>query len=158
MLQKRIDKGSIPWGLAILGEDVVKGSAVCVKIDSGVLKAYYPATQAEADAVKGFATYRFEKSEGADKDYEIMKAGTRVVIYTLVKDNMWGTTQFSGTVAVGDELVVGYETNDKGKLRRKTTTAQTGEVATGRASQFTVFAKNDAGTVYTDAMIDVEVL
>lgn len=158
MLQKRVDLGSIPYGLAVAGEDLVKGSAVVVKVESGVLKAYCPTTQAEADSVKGFVTYRMEHEEGADKDYETLKAGSRVVIYTLVKNNMWGTTQFSGTLSVGDALVVGYGSGDKGKLRVKTTTPTTGEVTTGRTTQFTLFAKSDAGYGYTDAMIDVEVV
>lgn len=154
MLQRRIDLGSIPYGLAVAGEDIVKGSAVVTKFDNGVLKAFYPTTQAEADAVKGFATYRIEDVIGNDKDYDVIKAGQRLVIYTLVKDNMWATTQFVAPVNQGDELVVGFDADDKGKLRTKTA----GELSANRASQFKVYNVSNAGEGYTDAMIDVEVL
>lgn len=154
MLQKRIDTGSIPYGLAIAGEDMKKGSAVVTKIVSGVLKALRPTTEAEANAVKGFVTYRVEDVSGACTTHDTIKSGQRCVIYTLVKNNMWGTTEFAGTPAAGNELVVGYDTEDKGKLRAKTTE----EIAASRASQFKVYAAQDAGAGYTEAMIDVEVL
>ncbi|MGE6227625.1 hypothetical protein [Paenibacillus chitinolyticus] len=153
MLQKRIDLGSQPFGLAIAGEDIVKGSAVIVKNDKGVLKAFYPATASEADGVKGFATYRIETQEGSDKEHDLIKKGTRLVVYTLVKDNMWATTQFVGTPAQDAKLVVGYEAADKGKLREK---KATGEDA--RPALFTVYEVNSAGSGYTDSMIEVFVL
>ena len=150
MLQKRIDLGSIPFGLAVAGEDIVKGSAVVVKVDNGVLKAFYPSTADEADSVKGLATFRIEAAEGADKDHDVIKAGKPVVIYTLVKDNMWATTQFVGTPAKGDELVVGFEAADKGKLRVKKATGEE-----GRKSQFVVYEVAAAGAGYSDPMVEV---
>jgi len=157
MLQKRIDLGSQPYGLAIAGEDIVKGSAVIVKLDSGVWTAFLPTTQAEADAVKGFATYRMEDEFGADTAHDTILEGSRLVIYTLVKDNMWATTQFDGTLVAGDELVVDYSSDHKGSLRKLTTTATTGEVATGRAVQFVVYSAQSAGAGYTSGMVNVTV-
>lgn len=121
MLQKRIDFGAIPYGLAIAGEDLIKGSAVFVRLDSGVLKAYNPTTEAEANTVKGFVTYRIEEAGKGDKSFDTLKAGSRVVIYTLSKNDQWATTQFVGNPAAGAELVVGFGASDKGKLRAKTT-------------------------------------
>lgn len=150
MLHKRIDLGSQPFGLARAGEDIVKGSAVVVKTVGGVLKAFLPTTEAEATAVKGFATYRIEDAYGSDKDKDVIKSGGWVVIYTLVKDNMWSTSRFVGTPAADTDLVVDF-TTDKGKLR-----ALTGaEVTASRKAQFSTYAVNAAGAGYTDAMIDV---
>lgn len=151
MLQKRIDLGSQPFGLAIAGEDIVKGSAVVLKTEEGVLKAYAPVTAEEADAVMGFATFRIEEVGGNDKDFDVIKAGKRLVIYTLNKNNMWATTQFvdHANVVAGAGLVVGFGA-DKGKLRLPVATTED-----SRPRLFEVYAKNGAGAGYTDAMLDV---
>lgn len=151
MLQKRIDFTSIPYGFAIAGEDLTKGDAVIIKIEAGVEKAYRPTTQAEADAVLGFVTFRIEEQGKADKDFDVLKAGSRVVIYTLVKNNMWATTQFIGALVKGDQLVVDFTPTDKGKLRKITA----GEITATRKVQFELFDKQDAGSGYTDAMAEV---
>lgn len=149
MLQKRIDTGSIPYGLATFQEDVVKGMAVCTKFVDGQEVAYLPSTQEEADAVCGFATYRIEFEDKSDVDYEVLKAGKKYTIYTLVKNNVWGTTEFVGDVKVGDKLVVDYQDN-KGKL--------VPVADSGRTPQFEVVRVQPAGTIFTKAMIDVRVL
>lgn len=150
MLQKRIDLGSQPFGLAIAGEDIVKGSAVIVKTVNGELHALLPKTEEEAKSVKGFATFRIETIEGGDKDHDVIKKGKRLVIYTLVKDNMWATTEFVGTVAQDQELTVGFSAGvDAGKLR-----AITGS----EVAQFRVYDTSNAGEGYTDAMVDVFVV
>lgn len=154
MLQKRIDLGSIPFGLARAGEDIVKGSAVVVRLVGGELKAFYPTTEAEANAVKGFATFRIETNDKSDKDHDVVKAGGWVVIYTLVKNNQWATTQMDGTVAKGDNLVVGFGANDKGKLRR----LSAAEVTANRKAQFNAYDVTTAGAGYTDAMVEADVL
>jgi hypothetical protein len=157
MLQKRIDLGSQPFGLAIAGEDIVKGSAVVVKVVDGELKAFLPTTEAEANAVKGFATFRIEEEGKADKDFDVIKAGKRLVIYTLVKDNMWATTEFTGTLSADDNLVVGYDATtakDAGILRA----LSEAEVTAKRVPQFKVFASNEAGNCYSEAMVEVFVL
>lgn len=152
MLQKRIDLGSQPFGLAIAGEDLVKGTAVVLKNEGGQMKAYAPATQGEADAVVGFVTFRIEEAGGADKDFDVIKAGKRLVVYTLVKNNMWGTTQFVDheNVKAGAGLVVDFSAENKGKLRLPTPTTED-----ARPRLFEVYAKNVAGAGYTDAMVDV---
>lgn len=152
MLHKRIDLGSIPWGLAIAGENIVKGSAVVIKLEDGEHKAYLPTTADEADAVKGFATFRIETVEGADKDHDVIKAGQRFTIYTLVKSNMWATSEFVGELVAGDELVVAHTGDDKGKLRKVTSPADD-----DRETLFTVFDVAGAGEGYTDPMIEVVV-
>lgn len=157
MLHKRIDNGSIPFGLAIAGEDLVKGSAVVVKrTGNGAngLEAFYPTTQAEADSVKGFATFRIESIEGNDKDFDVIKKGSWVVIYTLVKDNMWGTTQFVSGVVAGDNVAVGFGDTDKGKIRKLTA----GEVTASRKALAQVDYVYSAGEGYTDPMVDVTIL
>lgn len=154
MLQKRIDLGSQPYGLAIAGEDIVKGSAVFVKVVAGELKAFYPTTEAEANDVKGFATRRVETAFGSDKEHDVIKAGQRFTIQTLVKDNIWATSQFVGTPAKETGLVVGFtDATDKGKLRARTA----GEVTASRPVKFTVFELGTAGSGYTDALVEVNV-
>lgn len=158
MLFKRIDTNSIPFGLAIAGEDIKKGSAVVVKNTgkgANGLEAFLPASQAEADAVKGFATFRIEEEGLGDKAFEIIKKDSWVVIYTIPRDTMWGTTEVVGTVVAGDKLGVGYtDATDKGKLRALTA----GEVTASRKPQFEVFDKTSAGDSYTDAVVNVTVL
>jgi GH43 family beta-xylosidase len=147
MLNKRINLGSIPIGLYEAGEAIPKGSAV-VKRDG---KIYLPTTQAEADAALGFATLIIEVPEGGDyADHNVIPAGKKVVVYTLVKNNRWGTTEFSGTINAGDGLVIGYEAGDYGKLRVRTA----GEVSGSRVVMFECVEKYNAGSV---PMIDVDV-
>lgn len=150
MLEKRIDIGSFAFGLADAGEDLTKGDAVVVRADG---KAYRPTTQAEADSVKGFAYLVPDQWEGPIKDYETIVTGKKVMIYTLVRNNRWATTQFIGTPAIATDLVVGFVTNtDSGKLRALTAD----EITASRAPQFRVtrakYAKGDFN------MIDVDVL
>lgn len=113
MLNKRIDLGSIPLGLYEAGENLTRGEAV-VRGEGG--KIYRPATVGEADAVLGFVDLVTDTPEGADVEHDAIPAGKKVIVRTLVKNNMWGTTEYAGTVAAGDGLVVGYETA-AGKLR-----------------------------------------
>lgn len=118
MLVKRIDKNSIPVGLYDAGEDLVKGRAVVVK--NG--KVMYPTTAEEAGAPLGFATLRIDTDGGGDiADHDIVPKGKKVVVYTLQKNNMWGTTEFDGELEVGDGLVVSYASDGTaGKLVKAT--------------------------------------
>lgn len=156
MLLKRIDLGSQPFGLAIAGEDIVKGSAVVVRNVGGVLKAFLPTTEAEANSVIGFATFRIENVELNDKDYDVIKSGKRLVIYTLVKDNMWATTRFVGTPADDADLVVDFSAGDKGKLRIPTAA----EVTANRKTQFRAYRTESGvaglhGHGYEEKLINV---
>lgn len=150
MLQRRIDIASIPHGLAVLEEDVVKGMAVCTKFVDGREVAFLPTNEEEAGSVLGFATYRIEHQDKSDVDYDTLKAGKKCTIYTLVKNNVWGTTEFEGDLAVGDELVVSFDAETKGKL--------VAVGASGRTPQFEVVRVQAAGTIFTSPMIDVRVL
>lgn len=115
MLVKRIDLGSIPNGLYVAGEDIEKGRAVVLK--NG--KLYKPTTKEEAGRVMGLATLAIDTKEGGDvADHNVIKAGTRPVVYTLVSGNMWGTTEFVDGINVGDDLAVSYTGADAGKLMK----------------------------------------
>lgn len=141
MLVKRIDKNSIPVGLYEAGEDIVKGRAVCLK--NG--KVMLPSSAEDVANLLGFATYRIEDVAGGDiADHDLIPAGKKVVVYTLAKDNMWGTTEFVGDLVAGDKLTVNFSTN-KGKLVKVTT----------EEPLFEVFEVGHAGSY---PMIDIIVL
>ena len=113
MLVKRIDLGSIPMGLYDAGEELIKGRAVVLKEG----KLFHPSTVKEANAVLGFCTHRIEVKSGGDiADHDTIPMGKKAVVYTLVKNNMWGTTEFVGSPEAGDELSVAFAGTDKGKL------------------------------------------
>lgn len=144
MLVKRIDKGSIPVGLYEAGEDLVKGRAVVLK--NG--KLYHPSTKSEAEAVMGFCTLRIESIEGGDiADHNVIKAGKKAVVYTLVKMNMWGTTEFVGTPVAGDNLSVAYAGTDKGKLIKSGATAGVDDASPA-------FTADEVGAAGSYALLD----
>ena len=112
MLQKRIDSGSIPFGLYKTKDEMVKGRLVKFNQKDQLLE--YATSDAEANA---FVTLRIEDNAGGDiADHDKIKKEVRAVAYTLVKDNIWGTTEVEGidTVKVGDKLTCGAE----GKLKK----------------------------------------
>lgn len=117
MLLKRIDLGSIPVGFYKAGEDIVKGRAVVVRDN----EVYHCATADEAKNPLGFATLVIDTKEGGDiADHDVIKKGKPVVVYTIVKNNMWGTTEFVGDLKVGDKLAVDYSEGNEGKLIKAT--------------------------------------
>ena len=101
MLQKRIDLGSIPFGLYKAKDDLVKGRLVKFNHE----KAEVEYATSDDDAV-GFATLYIDTPEGATKDHDTIKKGARTVVYTLVKNNVWATTEVDGidTLKAGDKL------------------------------------------------------
>lgn len=112
MLQKRIDLGSIPFGLYKTKDEMVKGRLVKFNQKDGLLE--YATSDAEANA---FVTLRIEDNTGGDiADHDKIKKEVRAVAYTLVKDNVWGTTEVEGidAVKVGDKLTCGAD----GKLKK----------------------------------------
>lgn len=112
MLQKRIDLGSIPFGLYKTKDEMVKGRLVKFNQKDELLE--YATSDAEANA---FITLRIEDNAGGDiADHDKIKKDVRAVAYTLVKDNIWGTTEVEGieTVKVGDKLTCGTD----GKLKK----------------------------------------
>ena len=112
MLQKRIDLGSIPFGLYKTKDEMVKGRLVKFNQKDGLLE--YATSDAEANA---FVTLRIEDNAGGDiADHDKIKKDVRAVAYTLVKDNIWGTTEVESieTVKVGDKLTCGTD----GKLKK----------------------------------------
>lgn len=112
MLQKRIDLGSIPFGLYKTKDEMVKGRLVKFNQKDGLLE--YATSDEDANA---FVTLRIEDNTGGDiADHDKIKKDVRAVAYTLVKDNVWGTTEVEGieTVKVGDKLTCGTD----GKLKK----------------------------------------
>lgn len=124
MLVKRIDLGSIPVGLYVAGEDLIKGTAVVLK--NG--KLYNPTTKAEAESVMGFVTLRIDTNAGGDvADHDVIKADKKCTVYSLVKANMWGTTALVSGIAEGDDVSVSYKAGEKGKLVKSGSTAGTND-------------------------------
>ena len=112
MLQKRIDLGSIPFGLYKTKDEMVKGRLVKFNQKDELLE--YATKDDEANA---FVTLRIETNAGGDiADHDKIAKGVRAVAYTLVKDNIWSTTEVDGIDAlkVGDKLTCGAE----GKLAK----------------------------------------
>lgn len=142
MLVKRIDSGSIPVGLYEAGEDLVKGRAVVLK--NG--KVFLPSSADDLKNLMGFVTLVIDEAGGGDiANHDTIKDGKKCVVYSLIKNNIWGTTEFSGTLKNGDMLTVDYTTN-KGKLVKV--------IGEGTAL-FQVFEMGVAGSY---AMADVLVL
>jgi len=112
MLQKRIDLGSIPFGLYKTKDEMVKGRLVKFNQKDETLE--YATSDTDANA---FVTLRIETNAGGDiADHDKIAKGKKAVAYTLVKDNIWGTTEVEGidTVKVGDKLTCGAD----GKLKK----------------------------------------
>lgn len=112
MLQKRIDLGSIPFGLYKTKDEMIKGRLVKFNQKDETLE--YATSDADANA---FVTLRIETNAGGDiADHDKIAKGKKAVAYTLVKDNIWGTTEVEGidTVKVGDKLTCGAD----GKLKK----------------------------------------
>lgn len=146
MLQKRIDNGSIPYGTAIAGEAIVKGSLVKITLVDGVETAWLADATEFAD-VLGFAYKVVTTDEGTIKSNDTIALGERLVVYTLVKNNVWATTQFvadAGLVAGALATIA-----DDGKIKIK---------ATEDTARFVVFQLQAAGEAYNDAMLNVRVL
>ena len=95
MLQKRIDLGSIPFGLYKTKDEMVKGRLVKFNQKDELLE--YATKDDEANA---FITLRIETNAGGDiADHDKIAKGVRAVAYTLVKDNIWSTTNFPSPFA-----------------------------------------------------------
>lgn len=152
MLQKRRDLGSIPDGLAFTATELVKGTAVVKKYNS--TKNRYelakPSTADEAANIYGFVTLRIDDVYYTDKYYDKIPADVRAVVYTLVANNEWATTEFVGSdLVVGDKLVAEYTGDDAGKLKK---------AAAGDIALFEVVGMTPAMGGYEDAMIEVRII
>lgn len=151
MLQKRRMIASIPDGLCKTTSTIKKGSAVVRKLDSTTGEYVYalPASAEEAKDIYGFITLRIDEDTHKDSYYDTIDSGTRAVVYTLVPNESWGTTEFSGTLAVGDKVMASGVTATAGKLVK---------VGDNDTAQFEVIATYPAMGGYEEAMIDVRVL
>lgn len=117
MLQKHRDLGSMPDGLMKTKVEMTKGMAVARKLNAET-KQYEICLPAEGDVIYGFVDARIDEKIYRFSEYDVIPAGKRAVVYTLVKDNEWRTDQFEGELAIGDLCAVG--TN--GKLVKTTET------------------------------------
>lgn len=145
MLQKRINKNSIPYGLAVAGVELTKGALVELTYVAGVATAILPSSVA-AGKVYGFAFNTVRDDEGTYKTKDKIPAGARLVIYSLEQHDEWATSEYvAGTIAVGD----------------KVTFATTGKIVGIAASEPALFVVTDieaAGSAYEDALLNVRVL
>lgn len=148
MLQKRRDLGSIPDGLGVTAAEMNKGTAVIRKFVGGVLTFAKPSSAAEAKDIYGFITLRIDDDLHTDKYHDVIPAGVKAVVYTLVANNEWATTEYTGTLAVGDKCVVEYSGANAGKLKK----------ATSETPLFEVVAVSPAMAGYNDPMVTVRVL
>ena len=147
MLQKRRDLGSIPDGLGVTATAIRKGTAVTRKFVNGVYTFAKPT--AKEDEIYGFITLRIDDNEHKDSYYDVIPAGKKVVVYTLVKNNEWATTEFDGTLAIGDKCIVSVASGKQGKLVKA-------EVSD--TPLFEVIGVSNAMAGYEEAMVTVKVL
>lgn len=149
MLQKRRDLGSMPDGLGVTADAITKGRAVVRKFAEGVYTYAVPSTADEAKDIYGFVTLRIDDDLYTDKYFDIIPKGVKAVVYTLVKNNEWATSEFVGTLAKGDKCVVEYSGKDAGKLKK----------ASGADTPlFEVMSVSAAMAGYEDALVTVKVL
>lgn len=141
-LQKHRDLGSMPDGLMKTKVELTKGMAVTRRLNNGVYEIDLPAT---GDAIYGFVDARIDEKVYRFSAYDVIPAGTRAVVYTLVKDNEWRTDQFEGQLTVGDLCAVG--TN--GKLVKTTN---------NDAAVFEIVGVQAAMAGYENAMVVAKVL
>lgn len=145
MLQKRINKGSIPYGGAVAGVDLVKGTLVQLTFVDGVETAAKPASVA-AGVVDGFAFLTVRDDEGTYQTNDTIKTGTRMVVHTLAKGDEWATTEFVATsLTVGGKATF----NTDGKICA---------IATSEPALFEVLEIESAANYYADKLITVRVL
>ena len=144
MLQKRRDLGSMPDGLMKTKVEVVKGMAVARKLNAET-KQYEICLPAAGDTIYGFVDLRIDEKIYRFSEYDVIPAGKRAVVYTLVKDNEWATDQFVGELVVGDLAKVGTD----GKLA-KTTNAE--------EAVFEIVGTQAAMAGYENAMVVAKVL
>lgn len=144
MLQKHRDLGSMPDGLMKTKVEMTKGMAVARKLNAET-KQYEICLPEAGDTIYGFVDARIDEKIYRFSEYDVIPAGKRAVVYTLVKDNEWRTDQFTGELAVGDLCAVGTD----GKLV-KTEDATT--------AVFEIVGVQAAMAGYENAMVVAKVL
>ena len=151
MLQKRRTIASIPDGLCDTAQKIRKGRCVIRKFDESKKEYVYalPSSADEAKAVYGFITLRIDEDTHKESYYDDIDAGKKAVVYTLVPNESWGTTEFEGEPAIGDKMVVDSVGDNAGKLK---------VAGDGDTAQFEVVATYPALGGYEEPMIDVRVL
>lgn len=151
MLQKRIDKGSIPIGLFRVAQDTKKGTAVIKKYNGSTKKfeLVKPSTEEEALAFDGFVTLDIESNEHKESYYDTVKKGSLAVMYTRNPYNEWGTTEFDGELAVGDTACISHEGDKAGKVVKQTDVSK---------ATLEVVSVTPAMGGYEEAMVNVRIL
>lgn len=144
MLQTRRIIASLPDGLCDAGEKLTKGRLVArsLKTDKSGYELKLATTN---DDVYGFVTLRIDSNEHKMSYYDEIEKGKKAVVYTLVKNEEYGTDQFKGEIGIGD--FVSCDTD--GTLKKETEKA---------SALFEVVATYPAMGGYEKPMIDVKVL
>lgn len=149
MLQKRRDLGSMPDGLGVTAAEITKGRAVIRKFVDGVYTYALPSTADEAKDIYGFITLRIDDDLYTDKYHDKIPKGVKAVVYTLVKNNEWATSEFEGTLAKGDKCIVESTGENAGKLKK---------AGTSDTPLFEVMSVSAAMAGYEDALVTVKIL
>ena len=150
MLQKRRSIASIPDGLMATATDIRKGRAVIRKFNgtTGKYEIALPSTADEAKAIYGFVTLRIDENVYKESHYDLIPAGTKAVVYTSVTNEEWATTEFVGTLAIGDKVVPSFTGGDKGKLMKVTT----------ETPMYEIIGVSPAMGGYEEAMVTFKIL
>lgn len=151
MLQKRRTIASIPDGLCDTAKKIRKGRCVIRKYDTKKKDYVFdlPSSADEAKTVYGFITLRIDEDTHKESYYDDIDAGKKAVVYTLVPNESWGTTEFEGSPVIGDKMIVDSAGENAGKLK---------VAGSSDTAQFEVVAVYPALGGYEEPMIDVRVL
>lgn len=151
MLEKDRDFATLPDGCYYLAENMQKGMGACRVLngDLGKFELRLPTTKEEALNFYGFVTNTIEYKEHKESYYDTLMKGEMAVCYTRVPNNSWKTTEFVGELAIGDKCAIGYESADKGKVRK---------IKEDETATLEVIATTPAMGGYEYAMVIVRVL
>lgn len=148
-LQNRRARLFLPNGLHETAEKMTKGMLVSrrLKQETGEYELYLPTS--DADEVYGIVDLRQDSTDHVDSYYDEIPAGVRAVANTLMKDDGWGTDQFTGALEVGDLAMPDYA--NKGKIKK----CEEADIA---KAIFRVVGFIPAGQGAEKDMVDVEVI
>ena len=109
LFKHRVTTASIPDGLMECDVELTKGMIVARKLVDGKYKIVLP--ESEGAEVYGFVTLREDEAVYKASHYDVIPAGKKAVVYTMVKDHEWRTDQFAEGLVQGDKVCAG--TNGK---------------------------------------------
>ena len=106
LFKHRVTTASMPDGLMACDVELTKGMIVARELAGGKYKIVLPKSATE---VYGFVTLREDEAVYKASHYDVIPAGKKAVVYTLVKDHEWRTDQFTGELVVGDKVAAGTD-------------------------------------------------